>query len=61
MASRYENVISTLDKKRREDLRICNVRCCACKGCCGTVGSKKITQQELDLYLSGEMEKIVNG
>lgn len=59
MASRYDQVFAVLQNKREEDLRICKCSMCACKGCCGTVGAKKVTQQELDLYLSGEMKKLL--
>lgn len=61
MANRYIKIIDHLDQKREEDLKICNARSCACKGCCGVVGSKRITKQELDLYLSGDMQKVVDG
>lgn len=58
MATRYEKIIEHLDKKRPKDLRICNVSCCACKGCCGQVGGKRISERELEMYKSGEMQKI---
>lgn len=55
--SRYENIIKKLDKTTK--LKICNANSCACNGCCGIVGAKKITQRELELYMSGTMQKIV--
>lgn len=59
MATRYEKIIEHLNKKRSEDLRICDVSRCACKGCCGQVGEKRISKHELAMYKSGEMQKIV--
>ncbi|AGG58088.1 hypothetical protein VPAG_00052 [Vibrio phage douglas 12A4] len=60
MATRYENIIKKLDKKRPQDLKICERKSCACNGCCGYVSEKKITQKELDMYLSGELREILN-
>ena len=59
MATRYQNIVEHLDQKDEKDLRICRNYLCACNGCCGTVGAKKVTQRELDLYKSGEMQNIL--
>ena len=55
---RYEEIADRLDRIPESNRRICQADACACKGCAGWVGSKRITQQELDLYKSGEMDRI---
>ena len=57
--TRYERVIKQLDNKPEEIRFICKSKSCACKGCCGVVGGKRITQAELDSYNSGEMAKLI--
>lgn len=62
MMTRYERIIKHLDKyTAHQDIFICNAKLCACKGCVGNGGTeKKITQSEIDMYKSGEMQKIVD-
>ncbi len=59
--NRYEQIIEKLDEKMSLHHRVCRIPVCACRGCCGTVGAKRITEQELALYNSGEMGRIVEG
>ena len=60
MATRYENIINKLDQTDDKDLRICKAHLCACNGCCGYVGAKKITERELEMYKSGEMAEVIS-
>lgn len=56
--TRYEKIIEALDKKHESSLRICKSQICACMGCCGFVGGKSITDNELAMYKSGEMKEL---
>ena len=58
--TRYEKIINTLDKKHESSLRICKSQICACMGCCGFVDGKWITDSELSMYKSGEMQRLVD-
>lgn len=60
MATRYELIIEKLDRTREEDRRVCNVPICACRGCAGMVGAKGITDRELEMYNSGEMQSVID-
>jgi len=58
--TRYEKIVKKLDGIHEDDLRICTARFCACTGCCGSVGAKKITERELLLYKCGSMQKTIS-
>ncbi len=57
---RYEKLYNYLSKKRSADLYICQAAVCGCRGCAGSLGGDRITQRELDLFLSGDLKRIVD-
>lgn len=57
--NRYEKVFNHLKGKREEDLRICKRESCACNGCAGIVDGKRVSEYELGIFKSGEMELII--
>lgn len=55
---RYTRLFERLSSMPAQNLRLCPSKgaLCACNGCAGEVGSKWVTKQELDFYLSGELK-----
>ena len=60
MATRYELIIEKLDHMPDQNRRICKASVCGCLGCAGAIGAKWITDRELAMYNSGEMQDVID-